>query len=71
MNKIVIVKDFLQLLSLMLTVDPKQRPTAAQLLTHHVFTNVQFDISHIPIAYAEEVGLKGLIQSICIHETFN
>ncbi|KAA6361705.1 MAG: hypothetical protein EZS28_042768, partial [Streblomastix strix] len=42
----------------MLTVDPKQRPTAAQLLTHHVFTNVQFDISHIPIAYAEELGLK-------------
>ncbi|KAA6391336.1 MAG: hypothetical protein EZS28_013141 [Streblomastix strix] len=50
--------DFLQLLSLMLTFDPRKRPTAAQLLTHHVFTNAQFDISHIPIGYAEELGLK-------------
>ncbi|KAA6375792.1 MAG: hypothetical protein EZS28_028681 [Streblomastix strix] len=51
-------KDFLQLLSLMLTFDPRKRPPAAQLLKHRVFTNAQFDISHIPIGYAEELGLK-------------
>ncbi|KAA6381153.1 MAG: putative AGC family protein kinase, partial [Streblomastix strix] len=50
--------DFLQLLSLMLTFDPRKRPPAAQLLKHRVFANAQFDISHIPIGYAEELGLK-------------
>ncbi|KAA6401187.1 MAG: putative protein serine/threonine kinase [Streblomastix strix] len=51
-------KDFLQLLSLMLTVDPTKRPTAAQLLMHPVFTMADNNITSIPISYANELGIQ-------------
>ncbi|KAA6358093.1 MAG: hypothetical protein EZS28_046380, partial [Streblomastix strix] len=56
-------KDFLQLLSLMLTVDPTKRPTAAQLLMHPVFANAGSNITNIPISYAEQLGIQTDVKS--------
>ncbi|KAA6368446.1 MAG: hypothetical protein EZS28_036026, partial [Streblomastix strix] len=52
-------KEFVQLLSHMLVLDPIQRYSADRLLHHHIFANPNTEqISHIPVAYAGELGLN-------------
>ncbi|KAA6398997.1 MAG: hypothetical protein EZS28_005483 [Streblomastix strix] len=52
-------KEFVQLLSRMLTYEPSQRYTAAQLLQLSIFTNRRAgNLEIIPNAYAEELGFS-------------
>ncbi|KAA6385779.1 MAG: hypothetical protein EZS28_018693, partial [Streblomastix strix] len=41
----------------MLSINPEQRPSAAILLTHHVFLKANFNLDFIPIRNAEQLGI--------------